>query len=89
MRINVYSQEIRTPPEIVTKSGHTGVRLWFGSETLDHTDSAITFWLPNGLAYGPKDLASMLRQAAALVDPPGVCPIRKILNPAPVGMEHS
>ena len=77
MRINVYSQELTKEVALVTKATgvdevYHGVRLYLASPDILHNTpadddrSAITFWVPHGLSFGPKDLADVLAAAAVL-----------------------
>jgi hypothetical protein len=78
MRINVYSQELTTETQLISKVADTGieyygVRIYLHSpDQLHHTPedddrSAITFWIPEARSYTPADLESVFLEMAALV----------------------
>lgn len=70
MRINVYSQELTSEFEHVTKVADTGIeyhaiRMYLASPDIlhhapgDDDRSAITFWIPNARSFGRMDLANL------------------------------
>lgn len=82
MRINVYSQELTSEVQLISKSGTDdqgqpavfhGVRMYLVSpETLHHTPedddrSAVTLWLPKS-SHRRQDLANALYEMAQLVE---------------------
>jgi hypothetical protein len=79
MRIHLYSQELTTEVEPVSKKSDTGI-IYYGvrmilasPDILHHTPddddrSAVTFWIPNAKSMSPADLAGAFRRMAALVE---------------------
>lgn len=82
MRINVYSQELTTELEMVSKPTtgpegeekvYYGVRMYLASpDILHHTPedddrSAITFWVPQNNTFNPQTLAEVFHRMGDLV----------------------
>jgi hypothetical protein len=78
MRINIYSQELTSETELVSKKSDTGityygVRMYLASpDILHHTPedddrSAITFWLPNAKSFNKDDLYNVFQDMKMLI----------------------
>lgn len=78
MRINIYSQELTKEVELISKDtdGGTyyGIRMYLASpDILHHTPddddrSAITFWIPHAMSFGPDDLYDLFQDMKELIN---------------------
>ena len=78
MRVNVYSQELTSEANLISKVSNTGLTysavqlMLHSSERLHHPPadddrSAVTFWLPKSMERR-RDLAETFRRMATLVE---------------------